>query len=248
MRLRHACVVTIVGLWWSAAVHAAATPPSDAPPPTGERPGLQRIDNIRFEDHQGNVLTPEQFRALTGSGAEFAMAGKNADGATIIRMKAPAAAGSTPGRMAVGDAMPAFDGTLLDGVRIDRAALLGKPTLLSFFFAQCAPCIEEIPALNAFAQQAPDLRLLAVTFDTADVARDFVAKHGLRWDVLPDAQTTIDAVGVRVYPTLMLLDADARVLARVVELGADTPTPLTAAQLRDWVDAASKGSPAAAPR
>ena len=78
------------------------------------------------------------------------------------------------------DEMPAFDLPDLAGKRVTAAGLRGKPTLLSFYFAQCKPCILEVGPLNRFAASRPDLNFLAMTFDEAAVAREFVARYKLR--------------------------------------------------------------------
>jgi hypothetical protein len=83
---------------------------------------------------------------------------------------------------------------------------------LSFHFAACAPCIREVPALNAFRRKHPEYNYLAVTFDDTKTAKEFVAKYPLEWPVIANAKRFIDAAGITAYPALVLLSADGAVL------------------------------------
>jgi cytochrome oxidase Cu insertion factor (SCO1/SenC/PrrC family) len=103
--------------------------------------------------------------------------------------------------------MPAFDLSDLAGKRVTSASLRGKPTLLSFFFARCVPCIREVEPLNRIRAANPQVNFLAVTFDEASEAREFVRRFGVRWRVVPAAQDFIDRMGVKNYPLLVLFDA-----------------------------------------
>ena len=133
--------------------------------------------------------------------------------------------------------MPAFELRDLAGRRVNAATLRGKPTLMSFFFSTCMPCILEVEPLNRFAAARPQMNFLAVTFDEADVARQFVKRFGLKWRVLPDARDFVDRVRVKQYPTLALFDADGRLLGMKKGGAGDA---LEAAnvepQLNRWVD------------
>ena len=134
-------------------------------------------------------------------------------------------------------AMPPFDLQDLAGKRVTSSSLHGKPTLLSFFFSTCVPCILEVDPINHFAATNPRMNFLAVTFDEADVARSFVKRFGLHWRVVPDARDFIDRMRVKQYPLMALFDANGRLLgtrrggARD-ELEAANVEP----QLKRWVE------------
>jgi len=110
------------------------------------------------------------------------------------------------------DSLPPFDLKDLNGKRVTAASLKGKPTLINFFFSTCVPCILEVQPLNRFAAQRPHMNFLAVTFDEADVARQFVSRFAFRWRIVPDARDFIDRVGVKNYPMMALFDANGRLL------------------------------------
>ena len=109
--------------------------------------------------------------------------------------------------------MPAIDFTDIAGRRIRSADLAHKPSLFSFFFDSCVPCIKEVPILNAFARQHPEYNYLAITFDSKTAAQGFVKQHKLEWPVVADAKKFIESVGVSSFPTYLLVGADGRLLA-----------------------------------
>ncbi|MEB0032700.1 TlpA disulfide reductase family protein [Undibacterium sp. RTI2.1] len=52
-----------------------------------------------------------------------------------------------------GDTFPPSTLKTLDEKTLDNRELTGRYTLVNFFFADCAPCIQELPLLNAFAEK-----------------------------------------------------------------------------------------------
>lgn len=140
-----------------------------------------------------------------------------------------AKAGTQSNMLKPGQPLPTFRLTDLDGHVIDNAALRGHVTLMNFFFATCAPCIQETPALTAYAKAHPQMHVLAVTFDDAKTGRDYVAAHHFSWPVLADGMDFIHAVGVNAYPQLALVGANGRLLdIRVsgsIHKGGGTVTP-----------------------
>ena len=115
--------------------------------------------------------------------------------------------------LTVGSAMPALKLADTQG-RVRTWEEFGdKPVLLNFFFADCPPCIQEIPALNAFAKDNPSVAVLSVTFESSAVAQKFIGRHGLVWSVVTDGQEFIKALGVKSDPTLLLVSPNRTLLA-----------------------------------
>jgi cytochrome oxidase Cu insertion factor (SCO1/SenC/PrrC family) len=133
--------------------------------------------------------------------------------------------------------MPPFDLKDLAGKRVTSASLKGKPTLISFFFSTCVPCVLEVQPLNRFAAARPQMNFLAVTFDDPAQASAFVKRYGVRWRVVPDAQNFIERMRVKQYPLMALFDAEGRLLGTKKggardELEAANVEP----QLKRWVE------------
>ena len=178
--------------------------------------GVPDTASVRFEDEAGRPLSAERFFAQTNDGKEFSLTKRLAQGArpdVVFRLQGKEPAPQAAPGIQPGKRFPYFHAMTLRGDLADNAALLGRPAVGSFYFAACAPCVREVPQLNALATRRPDLGYLAVTFDPIARARAFVTATGLRWPVVADAATLAGAAGVQAYPTLMLLDPAGRVLA-----------------------------------
>ena len=116
-------------------------------------------------------------------------------------------------------ATPALNVVDLQGQRWTAAELSGQTVVLNFWATWCAPCVEEMPSLQALhnnAERAP--RVLAVNAkETASTVRRFMAAHRLDMPVVLDPQGDLARQwGVRVYPTTVLIGPDGRARWRVV--------------------------------
>jgi hypothetical protein len=116
--------------------------------------------------------------------------------------------------------------------------------LLSFFFAECVPCIKETPILNAFRRKHPEFNYLALTFDAPAVAKAFVKKFGLEWPVAADTLKYMQAAGIKQFPAYVLLSEGGAVLG--ASFGLDTHSMADAAaglkQFEGWVDRTRHGA------
>lgn len=115
-----------------------------------------------------------------------------------------------------GGEMPILNLPDLAGLVYNYKDFGGKPLLISFYFDLCRPCIEEIPELNEFARENEQIAVVAITFDSVDEARAFASKRGFDWPIIPDALDFIDQVGVTTYPTMALVSARGKLMARRV--------------------------------
>ena len=69
-----------------------------------------------------------------------------------------------------------------DGSALPMQSFRGKPLLLNFWATWCAPCISEMPLLDAFEARASRAgwNVLAIAIDSAEAVRAFVAAHQLQ--------------------------------------------------------------------
>jgi thiol-disulfide isomerase/thioredoxin len=170
--------------------------------------------------------------------------------AALIVMISPAVArAEAAGCAAVPDALAKYEASeaaqpdssvafLKDGEREVRLSeWRGKGIVMNFWATWCAPCVAEMPALDALhgglADHGIDVLAVSNDFGGADVVRGFYAKHGIEHlPVLTDARSRMaQSVGVLGLPTTILFDAEGREVGRV--LGpAEWDTPEVAAFLR----------------
>ena len=200
--------------------------------------GIGPAVRMQYRDVDCRMLEFAAFTAAMGKTGARADVDRAADGSAVtmsVKLKGMPACPSPYPPVTL---MPPFDLKDLAGKRVTSKSLRGKPTLVSFFFAKCVPCIREVEPINRFAAARPQLNYLAVTFDEPDEARAFVKRFGLRWRVVPDAQDFIERMRVKQYPLMALFNADGRLLGvkkggAKDELEAANVEP----QLRRWVDA-----------
>lgn len=192
----------------------------------------------------GTELSFEQFAELSASGAfpgfraELLQDQKWA--ALILMSVAEMAESDASEELAVetGGEMPALNLPDLAGLVHNYASLEGQPLLISFYFALCRPCIEEIPELNEFARENEQVAVVAITFDSAEEARMFASKRAFNWPIIPDAMGFIEQVGVTTYPTMALVSAKGTLLARRISDSATNPdgSKNESGWLKKWVD------------
>lgn len=130
----------------------------------------------------------------------------------------------------IGAAAPGFELTALDGDTVALEDYRGKAVLLNFWATWCAPCREEMPALQRLQQRlGPEgLEVVGINVDAAPGEMDalarwggdvqaFVREHGLSFDVLLDPEGGVmRRYGVTGLPTTILLDREGRVVSRTV--------------------------------
>lgn len=199
--------------------------------------------SVQFEDAAGKPISFEQFVAAARGGSFSKDIDPEAKKA-VFRINHPSAlhqsvANAPALNVSRGQRLPAISLSTLAGERWTPVAKDGRYTLLSFYFDECVPCIAEIPALNAYARAYPKMRVLAVTFDEAARAQKFRTTRHLEWPVAPDAQAFIDALGIRTYPTLLLVRPDGTLADSFT--GAGLQSGDGAARLAAWVHRTQAG-------
>jgi thiol-disulfide isomerase/thioredoxin len=107
-----------------------------------------------------------------------------------------------------------------DGEATNLAAFQGKPVLLNLWATWCAPCVKELPTLDALqAREGERLKVLTVSQDLDGRAKveAFLAKGKYRtleaW--LDPQMALMGDLGVTTLPTTILYDAQGREVWRV---------------------------------
>jgi len=199
---------------------------------------LGTTPHVRYLDANGKPIDYPTFAQQMHEGRRhYSITRDTQAGAAVLRLRPAGARAGEPGRFAFGrgDTFPPFELPSLRG-NTRLSDFQGRYTLVSFFFAECPPCIAEVPTLNAYAREHGDMNFVSITYENADTARRFVKERGLTWNVLYHGQSLMDTLGIGVFPTLMLLDPSGRVAGSAVGMSMQDDPAKRLADLDSWVE------------
>ena len=154
---------------------------------------------------------------------------------TVLDAKAPTPPAGT--KIAKrGDIVPAMTLATPNGAKVEIPRdWAGKPTLVNLWASWCAPCLKEMPELQAFASEraANGAQVVGIALDDSASVQAMLQRLAITYPNLIDAPGPADA-GVRlgnpagVLPYSVLVSADGRVLKTRIGPFADL------AEIRDW--------------
>jgi thiol-disulfide isomerase/thioredoxin len=129
---------------------------------------------------------------------------------TISGPERPPAAGS--------GAAPAFSLASTDGRRVSLSGLLGRPLVINFWAAYCAPCRAEMPMLQStVGAQAMAQLVLVNEGDSISAANAFLSSVGVHQPALLDSDLSVGrAYGAIGLPITVFVRADGSIDARQI--------------------------------
>ncbi len=126
-------------------------------------------------------------------------------------------------------------GRRVDGKgQLSLSSFRGRPVLVNYWGAWCAPCRQEAPALARFARAHPSFAILGINNDASvAAARAFERAHGFTWPSIVDPGNVRGVIRTSLgQPVTVLVDANGQVTRRVIG-------PLTDPTLRTLTAGAS---------
>ena len=102
-----------------------------------------------------------------------------------------------------------------DGTPGTFAEYAGRPTVVNFFAAWCAPCVRELPEIEQVHRELGDeVRFVGVSVsERAEDALALVERAGITYEIVRDPRfEAVSELGGAGMPTTALLDADGRVV------------------------------------
>jgi cytochrome c biogenesis protein CcmG/thiol:disulfide interchange protein DsbE len=149
---------------------------------------------------------------------------KTAPSATKTAKEEPADAASA--RTDVGDSMPAYNATYIDGKPLSMASEKGNVVFLNVWATWCGPCRFETPELQALQNQyaANGLKVIGVSVDEGDATavKTFVTEQKITYGIAVDPEGRIaNLVQTTVLPTSLLIDRNGKIVWR--QIGAIMP-------------------------
>lgn len=264
MRPTHFSIFRLGALFALVSSSFAAVAADEAEAKFRAKHNLEPTVVIKFLDEKSAEISLAEFSRRSEGGAGFAKIKttdpKGEDVRTfqlqlpltaeqVANAKEAAQARKAKMQLQVGKPLAAFKLFDVNGKPVSNEDLLGRPTLINFFFAECLPCILETPMLNEYLGLRTDLRMLAVTFDDQAAIEKYNRKHKFAWQSVVSARSLIKQIGVQAYPSFMLVDEAGIVRA----IASSSEFPKSAGQskldsakresLDNWVNAALLANP-----
>ena len=112
----------------------------------------------------------------------------------------------------IGNKIFEFDLNTLEGRKVNNDSIMGKVTVLNFWFIGCPPCIAEMKGLNEIVdkyEKEEDVRFLAIALDNKEsLDSTFFPNHEFKFEIIPDA---VDFIFTQIqypfgYPATFVVD------------------------------------------
>lgn len=110
--------------------------------------------------------------------------------------------------------MPEFKLQNMNGELLDNNSLLGRYTVINFWFVGCKPCIEEMPMLNKLVEKyAKDSVLfLAPALDSKVSIEKMLEKREFAYDILFESKLLAQSMELNSYPAHLILNKEGRII------------------------------------
>ena len=116
-------------------------------------------------------------------------------------------------RSQAGKPMPAITFRDPDSQKTSLEAFKGKPLLVNLWATWCAPCVKELPTLDALADRPGAPQVLALSQDMGEQAKveAFLAEKKIALEPYQDAEMAMSgALGATILPTTVLYGSDGK--------------------------------------
>ena len=117
----------------------------------------------------------------------------------------------------LGTPAPTF--TLNDGQHsVDLARLRGRVVILNFWASWCAPCLQELPSMEALHAQMPEVEIVGVSIDLdKDAYEQFLQLHHVDFlTVLDSAQTSNALYNTYRPPETYIIDKQGNIRRKLI--------------------------------
>ncbi|HZV70883.1 MAG TPA: TlpA disulfide reductase family protein [Saprospiraceae bacterium] len=125
----------------------------------------------------------------------------------------------------IGASIPEFTAYLSDGKEITPEYFKGKISVINFWYTSCAPCIAEIPGLNAIVEKygETNVNFIGIAIDSDADVQDFLRNYPWSFDQVKDGSVLIFDVFKMWwgFPTTFVLNRDAQIISAFNGLKSD---------------------------
>ncbi|MCF6294319.1 MAG: TlpA family protein disulfide reductase [Flavobacteriaceae bacterium] len=109
----------------------------------------------------------------------------------------------------VGKKLPMETLKNINGNPYNLEDIVGKPTMINFWFTNCKPCIDGFPALNSLKSKYSNrANFISITFDDKDKVEKLISKFPFIFEKLIAAKDYTDKLKIQAYPTSLFIDKE----------------------------------------
>jgi thiol-disulfide isomerase/thioredoxin len=116
----------------------------------------------------------------------------------------------------LGAQLSEFEGTTMDGKKIDKAYLIGKISVINFWFIGCHPCEEEMPILNKLVEKykSDPVNFLAISRNSPKDVSEFLVEHPFNFEQIAYGQPIIEGNfrSTWGYPITIVADQNLKII------------------------------------
>jgi cytochrome oxidase Cu insertion factor (SCO1/SenC/PrrC family)/thiol-disulfide isomerase/thioredoxin len=166
----------------------------------------------------GHDISPVLVTSLGAEGLRELASGGDGWGTPQVLQSLFTISGPEQVAPAGGGAAPAFSLAGTDGAHASLAGLLGRPLVINFWAAYCAPCRLEMPLLQSKVGAQTAARLVLINEgDDSQAARSFLRSVGVSQASLLDSDLSVGrAYGAVGLPMTVFVRADGSIAARQI--------------------------------
>ncbi len=179
--------------------------------------GLELSDATVFKDESGKTISLDKFQEYINSG-DYSIDPKQDRSGNVTQVgliKLTKEDKIMAGRLievkneAEGYPITPFDVTTIDGKKYSSSALIGKVTVIKFWFKDCAPCVAEMPKLNKLVtayKNNSDVDFLSFALDSKDAIHQFLRRQPFDYDIVASAHPVQAAMNINGFPTHIVVN------------------------------------------
>lgn len=121
----------------------------------------------------------------------------------------------------IGKTFPKFDFKLFKGDIVNSEKdFMGGLVVLNFWFANCQPCLEEMPNLNSLVQKYASnskIKFYAISFDDSTTIANCLITNKFDFQIGMMSRNLIDSLGITAgYPTSYIINKELKVIDATV--------------------------------
>ncbi|MDF2556584.1 MAG: alkyl hydroperoxide reductase [Bacillales bacterium] len=119
----------------------------------------------------------------------------------------------------IGKEAPDFSLKNIQGDTVKLSDYRGKKVMVNFWATWCPPCQEEMPEIERFYKENPDVIILSVNIDTTQDIQGFINEYKTTFPVLLDEDKSVSkAYGTFKIPETYFINADG--IVKYKQVGA----------------------------